>query len=334
MKKIPILIPVFLILMLVTASCGRVQTASEQDGSVPVETPEPTPSPPETEEELRQAIARAGDGEEALEAKRGFYEQLLAMDAFQEADYTALAQVYADMGEEALQRDILSRVLRLYPSREYAQQLSAIVVRENGENEEAAALAQRVMDALGRGDASALLELTAGEEWKRIAQGGMMGIETRTRYCQGEDVLQIVADGARTEITWQGSNGRFCFYQGDETGTVLGETVLIEGGYSGAVTVACRDGEGNLIRACSGTLADGVCVDQIAIEYQGVTYTGKLNADGTTAEEQYQKVAEAGGVVYAYAGDGKSYLFREDTAPEDFRMDAAWLGLPEYTEWR
>ena len=110
---------------------------------------------------------------------------------------------------------------------------------------------------------------------------------------------------------------------------MLGEAVLKEGGYSGAVTVAYSDGEGNPVRAYTGTLQDGICVEEIGIEYQGATYTGKLNADGTTAEEQYPKVAEAGGVVYAYTGDGQSYLYQEDAAQETFRLDAAWLGLPE-----
>lgn len=334
MKKVPVQICIFLILILALASCGQVQTAPEQESTAPVETPEPTPAPPQTQEELRQAIAQAGDGEEALGAKREYYEQLLAMDAFQEADYTALAQVYADIGEAALQREALSRALRLYPSREYARQVSAIVVQASGEDEETAALARQIMDALDGRDAAALRELTAREEWQRILQGGMLGIETRTRYCQGEDVLQIGADGSYAEITWLGADGRFRFYQGDENGAMLGEAVLKEDGYSGAVTVAYSDGEGNPVRAYNGTLQGGVCVEEISIEYQGATYTGKLNDDGTTAEEQYQKVTEAGGVVYAYTGDGKSYLYQEDAAQETFRLDAAWLGLPEYTEWR
>ena len=333
-RKVPARICIFLILILVLTSCGQVQSAQEQESTAPIETPEPTPAPPETEEELRQAIAQSGSGEEALDLKREYYEQLLGMDAFEEADYVALAQVYSDLEEKMLQRDILSKVLRLYPSREYAEQVSAIVVQENGENEEMVALAEQMMAALDLHDTVALQGLTGQEEWRRILQGGMLGVETRTRYCQGEDVLQIGADGARTEITWLGADGRFCFYQGDETGAVLGEAVLKDGAYNGAATVAYSDAEGNIVRSYSGTLQDGICVDQITVEYQGGTYTGKLNADGTTAEEQYQKVTDAGGVVYAYTSDGKAYLYQEEAAPESFRMDAAYLGFPEYLEWR
>lgn len=333
-KKIPLRICILPMLLLALTSCGQEQAMPEQESTAPVETPEPTQAPPETEEELRQAISLAGDSEEALEAKREYYEQLLNMDAFQEADYVALAQVYGDMGEAALQRDILSRALRLYPSREYAEQVSAIVVQESGENQEMTALVQRITEALGQHDIAALRELMAQEEWGNVLQDGMLGIETRTRYSHEEDVLQIVADGGRAEITWLGPEGRFCFYQGDEGGAVLGEAVLSDGAYSGAATVSYIDAEGNPLRSYSGTFRDGVCVDQISIEYQGVVYTGKLNDDGTTAEEQYQKVTDAGGVVYAYAADGKSYLYQEEAAPETFRMDAAYFGFPEYVEWR
>lgn len=331
-KKIPIQICTFLFLALSLASCGQAQTEPQQESTTVIETPEPTPAPPKTEEELRQAIADSGADEAKL--KREYYEQLLGMDVFGEADYVALAQIYADLGEKSLQRDILSKVLRLYPSREYARQVSAIVVEETGENQEMAGLAQGIMEALGQKDMAALRELTAQEDWRRLLQDGMLGIETRTRYRQGEDVLQIAADGARAEITWQGAEGRFCFYQGDETGAILGEAVLKDGVYSGAASVVYSDGEGNILRSYSGTLQEGICVDQISIEYQGVTYQGKLNADGTSAEEQYKKVAEAGGVVYAYSADGKSYLYQENAAVETFRMDAAYLGLPEYEEWR
>ncbi len=332
MKKKPVQICIFLILSLLFTSCGQAETAPEQENTTPVETPEPEPAPPETEEELRQAIGQLGQGEEAL--KREYYEQLFYMDVFQEADYEALAQLYAHMGETALQRDILSKELRLYPSRETALQVSAIVVEENGENQEMAELARQIMEALDLHDTAALRELTARDDWRRILQDGMLGVETKTRYRQGEDLLQIAADGAWAEITWLGAEGRFCFYRGDEHGAVLGETVLTESAYSGAVTVIHSDGEGNVTRSYTGTLREGVCVEQISIEYQGVTYTGKLNDDGTTAEEQYAKVAEAGGVVYAYTGDGKSYLYQENADPGVFRLDAVSLGLPEYTEWR
>nr|WP_304954863.1 hypothetical protein [uncultured Acetatifactor sp.] len=333
-RNVPARICIFLILILILVSCGQVQNAQEQESTAPAETPEPTPAPPETAEELRQAIAQLDSGKEALDLKRGYYEQLLGMDAFEEADYVALAQLYADLDEKMLQRDILSKVLRLYPSREYADRVSAIVVQENGENEGMAALAEQTMTALGSHDMTGLQELTGQEEWRRILQGGMLGIETRTRYCQGDDVLQIAADGPRTEITWHGADGRFCFYQGDETGAVLGEAVLKDGAYSGAATVTYTDGEGNILRSFSGTLQDGICVDQITVEYQGATYTGKLNADGTSMEEQYQKAADAHGVVYAYTADGKSYLYQEEAEPETFRLDAAYLGFPEYAEWR
>ena len=91
----------------------------------------------------------------------------------------------------------------------------------------------------------------------------MTGIETRTRYCQGEDVLQITADGAYTEITWKKADGGFYFYRGDETGSVLGETQLTEGVYHGETVVIYSDPEGNEVRTYSAVLDNNICTEQI-----------------------------------------------------------------------
>lgn len=326
---------IFLILILFLTSCGGQQNTQESpEDSAQTSAPAETPGPPETKEELRQAIAQLGDGEEALQSKQEYYEELLAMDAFEEADYVALAQVYGELGQQNLKRDMLSKVLRLYPSREYADQVSAIVAQADSSDPEMAALAGQIMEALGQQDGASLGQLTGQENWCLLLQGNMLGVMTRTRYVEGENLLQIVADGGYTQIMWLSAGGRLCFYEADESGRLWGETVLQDGVYSGGVTVAYSDGEGNLTRSISGTLQAGVCVDQISIVYQNATYTGKLNADGTTAEEQYQKVTAAGGVVYAYTGDRKAYLYQENATPETFRIDASYLGIPAYEEWR
>lgn len=332
-KKIPLQISLLWLLIALLTSCGGRQSEQVEDPEQTI-APTQTPAPPQTQEELRQAIGQLGSGEEALDFKRKYYEELLAMDVFEEADYVALAQVYGELGQQDLQREMLSKVLRLYPSREYAKQLSDIVVRADSSDSEMAAIAAQIMEALGQQDGLALRELTGQETWRVSLQGNMTGVMTRTHYQEGEDVLQIVADGGYTQIMWLGAGGRLCFYEADEAGSLWGETVLQDGGYTGAVTVAYSDGEGNLTRSCNGTLKEGVCVDQISITYQGTTYTGKLNADGTTAEEQYQKVTAAGGVVYAYTADKRAYLYQENAKPESFRMDATYLGIPEYEEWR
>lgn len=335
-KNILLKISIIPMTLLLLAACGETQSMPEETGSVESleEAESSKPAEPRTEEELRFAIGQAQDGKEGLESKRKYYELLLAMDVFAEADYTVLAQVYADLGEWALQREMLSKVLRLYPSREYAEQLGAIVIQADGTDESMAELAGRIMEAFELHAGGVMRELTGLDEWKAVLAEGMTGIETRTRYCQGEDVLQITTDGAYTEITWKKADGRFYFYRGDETGTVLGEAQQTEGAYHGEAVVIYSDPEGNAVRTYNAVLDNNLCTERIAVIYDGKEYTGKLNADGTTAEEQYRKAAEAGGVVYAYTGDGKSYLYQENETPETFRMDAAYLGFPEYTEWR
>ena len=72
----------------------------------------------------------------------------------------------------------------------------------------------------------------------------------------------------------------------------------------------------------------------MTVNYQGVEYTGTFLEDGTTGEEQLEEVTEQGGVVYAYGPGKRDYLYQENVALEDFRIDAAFLSLPEYEEWR
>lgn len=336
MKNILSKISIIPMILLLLAACGETPPVPEEIGTVEnsQEAESSEPAEPETEEELRHAIGQAGDDKEGLDLKRKYYELLLAMDVFTEADYTALAQVYAGQGEWALQREMLSKVLRLYPSREYAEQLGAIVIQADNTDEKISALAGRIREAFELHSGGAMRELTALEEWRSVLLGEMPGIGSRIRYCEGEDVLQIAADGAYTEITWKSGDGRFYFYRGDETGTVLGEAYLTDGAYQGEASVIYSDPEGNAVRTYNTVLDNNICTERIVISHDGKEYTGKLNSDGTTAEEQYKKVEEAGGVVYAYSGDGKSYLYQENATLETFRMDAAYLGFPEYAEWR
>ncbi len=326
----------FPLIALSLTACGApdsvmnsVEQTEESGFQEPAEAPEPV-----TEEELRQAIAGLGSDAEATSRKREYYEKLYAMDLFAEEDYLALAQVYAEEGNWKEQRRMLSRALRLYPCAEYAELLSAIVVRGDETETELASLAGQIISALEQQDAAALQGLTGSPQWQDILLEGMSGIEVRTQYREGENLLQITADGLASEITWCGGDGRFFCFSSDGEGAMLGTAALEEGSYSGPVSVARYDGEGNAVSTVQSTLSGGVCIDRILVSHQGTEYEGKLSDTGAVQEEQLKEISEKGGVIYAYDANDRSYLYKENTTVDDFRIDAAYLGLPEYTEWR
>lgn len=326
---------ILLLATLLLTACGQPQTGREE-APVPTEEPAATapPAEPFTEEELRRAISGLGEDEAALARKQEYYERLLAMDVFGEEDYEALARICGDRGDWQEQRRLLFRLLRLYPSVEHAEQLSAVTLHRSDAEEDMASLAGQIRTALEQQDAVALRDLTLSQEWRRLLQEDMDAVETRTCYRAGEELMQIAAGGSAVEITWLDGQGYFLFYRGDETGAVTGSAFLTDGAYTGDVRGIYSDGEGNVTKAVQGTLKDGVCVGQLTVVYQGAEYVGTFLEDGTTAEEQIKEVAEQGGVLYAYGPNGRSYLYQENVALADFRIGPAFFGLPEYEEWR
>ena len=171
----------FLLLAGLTA-CGQTPAETEQILPMQTEAPSATaePAEPFTEEQLRQAISELKEDEASLARKQEYYERLLAMDVFGEGDYVELARIYGSRGNWEEQRRMLSKVLRLYPSVEYAEQLSAVTVYRDDTEEEMAALADRIREALEQQDVPALRALALSEEWHRLLQEGMEAIETRT----------------------------------------------------------------------------------------------------------------------------------------------------------
>lgn len=337
-RTFPICINILILAALILTACGQAQTEREETSPVPTERPVATaqPAKPFTEEELRRAISELKEDEAALFQKQEYYERLLAMDVFEEGDYEELAGIYGRRGDWQRQRRILSKLLRLYPSVEHAEQFSAVMVYRDDTEEDMAALAGQIREILEQQDAVALRNLELSGEWRRLLQEDMDAIETRTCYRAGEEILQITAGGPAVEITWRDGQEHFLFCKEDRTGSVLGSASLTDGAYTytGDVKVTYSDGEGNVTKVVQGTLDNGVCVGQLTIVYQGVEYVGTFMEDGTTAEEQPKEVAERGGVLYAYGPNRKTYLYQENATPADFRVGLEFFGLPEYEEWR
>ena len=337
-------------LMILTVSavaftaCGEPDT-SQNSSTVPesvyeqpsTPTPTPTPAPstgPSTEEELRDAIAKLGAAEDTTPQRQDYYEKLYAMDLFGEEDYLALAQIYANQGNWEQQRSMLSKVLRLYPSREYAQMLSDIVIRGDSSDQTLAALAGQIIPALEQQDAQALLGLIQNTQWRQVFPETLDGIETKVHYTDNGGVLQIFTDGLTAELTWHTASGGFFLCRNDSAGTLLLSAFLENNAYNGPFSASCLDPSGAELKFVQGTLSGGVCIDRLTIRYQGTEYQGTFDNAGKTEEEQLKEVLQKGGVLYAYDTKQKTYLYQQDTTVEEFRIDTAFLGLPEYTEWQ
>ncbi|MCM1024980.1 MAG: hypothetical protein NC432_00970 [Roseburia sp.] len=301
-----------------------------------LQTPAPTPAPPAepvTEEELRSAIAELGGTEDAAAQKQEYYERLYAMDLFGEEDYLALAEIYGGEGDWESQRLMLYKVLRLYPSREYAQMLSDIVIRSDNSDEELASLVSQITVALEQQELPALTALFHDPQWLRLFPAELTGIESKLQYTDNGGVLQITTDNLTTEMTWRTASDSLFLYRNDSSGTLLLSASLESGVYSGTFSIAYFDPSGAEVRFAQGTLSGGVCVDQLTIRYQGTEYQGTFSSAGATQEEQLKEVSQKGNVIYAYDSKKKTYLYQKGTTVSEFRIDAAFLGLPEYTEW-
>lgn len=287
----------------------------------------------ETEEQLREGLAALKDTPDTQAARIAFYEELLARDLCQEEDYLELAQLYADTGDTAAQRRMLWWAFRLYPGEEYVQRLQELVVQRTAGEEPAAALIASLRQALSEKDPGALRTVTEGEDWRETFQEAPEIYATRTRYTAEDLTAQIVSDACETEVFLFAAEGACLYGRINEEGCLIGSAVYAEGAYHGDAEVCWFDAEGAMYKKYQAVLRDNICVDSISVEYEGVLYKGSLGEDGSTKEQQQEKVTQAGGVVYAYQEGGSRYLYQEGASKETFRMDCSAIGLPPADIW-
>lgn len=339
MKQKRFLIPALALgLIFALAGCGEQQVDGTAEAEKPIEakqgseTEEPKAEQgPVTVEDYRNAIVALGDDMESLRLAQKYYEELLARDAFQENDFLALAEVYALLGDAEEQRDTLWRLYRLYPTEANADILSSLVVEVDDTDGAVVELINRWKTEMEGGNAVELQNLIASEEWKNALWLDTGAMVQKTRYVSAGETIQITSDICETEIACLGQDGEFLYYRCNELGTIMSDATLRDGIYSGPATISYYDAEGALYKQIACSLQNGICVDKIDIFYDGNTYVGKLNENGTTIEEQISKVK---GTIYAYSDNGRSYLYQPDTAVADFVIGSKFVGLPEYEFWK
>lgn len=291
-----------------------------------------TSSGPVSPSQLGADALRAGLADGALSAaqRQAYYEELMARDLFTEQDYLDLAQIYADAGDAAAQRRMLWQVLHLYPSDAYAERLERLIVERDASSEETAALIGSLKQALEERSASALRMLIASGDWRSIMQEAPEMYATRTRYRDGTLTVQIISDDFETTVCVLDGGGNYLYGRVNAAGALIAAAQYTGGAYEGAAAVCWFDAQNELYKDYAVTLQGNVCVGELTIVYDGVTYTGTLDENGKSNEQQQ---SNANGVVYAYQDGGNGYLYLEGVTAEDFRLECTDIGLPAAEIW-
>jgi len=287
---------------------------------------------PQTEEEYRAAIAKLSGDESALETVQGYYEKLLAMDVFTEADYAALAEIYAKSGNQALQADMLTKAHKLYPSEEYINALSNLIWTMDSDNAQAADLLSQINTSLETNDLTAVTTITSSDSWNALFGNELAGVTTRTNYKESGKTTRVNTDTFSTEIIVLADNGELSYYKCDTKGFIVLKAVFIDNVYEGAFSLNFYDTAQSQTHGYEGTLRNNYCTGNLQITYAGNVYTGNFDEQGHTTEKQIASVTKDGDVVYAY-GKNNSYLYVTDTTSEEFVIDNAFLNLPTITDF-
>lgn len=303
-------------------------SGSDSSGTTTPNTPYP-----QTEEEFRQAIAALPTDETTLATLQDYYEKLLAMDVFTEEDYVALAAVYAAMGMQEAQADMLTKAHRLYPSTEHVEALSALVWDRDASDTLTASLVTQMLTAIESEDPTAAVALTTCEDWQSQLQNELVGVVTKTRYTAGEQTTYIISDSFATEVASLASDGTFAFLKTNSQGSMFVKATLVEGKYQGDFTLTLFNEEGDLIKRYAGTIQNDICVGKLQITYGETAYTGTFDEQGHALAEQISSITKDSGVVYAYNKNKTAYLYEKNASVDTFIIDSNYLHLPVFKEW-
>lgn len=252
-------------------------------------------------------------------------------DVLSEEDYIKLVKTYEAQGNLTAQREALIELHKHYPSREYVKQISEIVVQKDSSDAQVAGLMDDLMDYLLKDDAGGLRRLVTSDAWKEQMQDDLVGVWRKTEFA-GEHMVQVVSDTYTTTAAVLLDTDTYLYFAVDASGMITAEVGYTDGYFQDDCRISYFNENNVLIRDFAGTLVDNVCVGDFSVTYEEIIYSGTLQENGTTAEEQIEEVTEDGNVIYAYAED-ESFLYEPDADVETFVIDREYLGLPETLVW-
>lgn len=359
-------------LLLCLAACGTVQAPTAEQYLAQGKQCLAASEWPQAEENYRAALAQqpasedaargliaalAGDGQKD-EALAQAYEDLYATGAFTDADFAALAAVYARLGETVKQRDMLEKRYRLTPDEAALAQLEAVVADAAQETDAVRAQVEALGASLAAGDDAAVVRLLADAAWTdALAPRPQMG-RRRYRAAVNDTPLRIEtgrdAQGLPYTRLWYGEDGSVRYYSVEAAQAAAAQLARTGGAYTGAFRCISCDLAAKAVYQDSGTLAGGVLTGAYASEVgtaQGesvpelfaaaaaaakTAYAGTFSDAGITQEAQQTAVTGAAGVVYAYNADKTKFLyltFAEGTDAETAVFDSTLFGIAAFPEW-
>ena len=335
-KTVAVLLCVLVLIASYTIGCGNLETELSANDSAVSGTDVAKEKVEEfantidikslsSEEDFKNAINQlmASADKDVIAEVYDAYSRKYQLD---ETGYVEYAKICGELGDTQKQRELLWQLYRLDPTKEHGDLLSECINVVSDENV-SADIMKDAAERLGNAgttdfDLNYFKELFASSGWMDNFFLDTGIYTSHTRY-DGEYTIDVYSD--------QVSNTISISKDGHITGiktTAIGSTVfscgIADNGYSGDFYINDYDENDELIKICKGTIADGHCVNDLSIVFDGTEYKGHFNENGVTTETQPDGLS---GVVYAYDESGVNYLYEADCDPASWTADIEYIGL-------
>ena len=272
-------------------------------------------------------------GSEDLAFLRFCYDEIKTMEDFTEADYQAVERICSAQGDRRAQWEILYEAYCLYPTPDKAASLSDLAMPIT--TQESPLLArfneQFFADEKISMETYVLLnEYMDSPEWSSIflLENGAMG--KRTYGWQGNSLLQVSQSASQRDLLYKTGDAFLLQQQSPAGGLCLSGILSENHEMENAFSLYRYDAEGECYLALTGVLADGHLIDDFTVAYDGITYTGTLDAQGhvITAQKVWEK-----NLIYAHEESGNRYLYAEGVDSASFVVTADFWNLPDVIIW-
>ena len=285
------------------------------------------------------------------------WESLYAADAFEEADYTSLAELYIAAGSFRQARDIMEISQCLNPTEEKAALLDSITVDTSTDGETVQNTVPPLLDKLRTGDRDGAVDYILSDALSQLCSR-VPGGSRRYTAADGDAQLKLLASSVggqfRADMWYTAADGSVTVISHSPAALFIGTSSLKDGAYDGAFTAQYYKASNGSIVEDSGSFTNGLATGSISTEvYSGgeattlselwsaraelerTAYTGELD-EGGHATAKAASGLESGQIAYAYAEGNTQYVYvigsEEDTA-ETFAFTPASFGFEALPQW-
>lgn len=269
-----------------------------------------------TEEDFRNALSSA-TGEQKL----ALYRDFAANYRMQEDEYIEYAALCEQAGDMVSQRRALMSLYKLDPTEAHGELLAAMTLQITpADDAHAEGLLQELAELIGNCnaddfDVETLRAFVDTEDWKGSFYIDNGTFTSNTAFESDTLSATVSSDQFVTTATIISADTEYMCeisYEGVKAAYLT---------KSAGVYAYHAWGEENAdALKVNGSLQDGHFTDAFDATIDGKTYHGTFDEAGKTKEEQPKGFT---GTVYAYADNGKDYLYVEEADP------AEWVATPE-----